>query len=105
MSGARIATILVKELRQVSRDRATLAMLLALPLFLLLMFGYAISLDVRHISLAVLDRDHTEWSRTFIQDFLHSEYFDLAAVLESESQIDPLLDEGKALVADRKSVV
>jgi ABC-2 type transport system permease protein len=99
VSGARIATILVKELRQVSRDRATLAMLLALPLFLLLMFGYAISLDVRHISLAVLDRDHSEASRMFIQDFLHSEYFDLAAVLESESQIDPLLDEGRALIA------
>jgi ABC-2 type transport system permease protein len=99
VSGARIATILVKELRQVSRDRATLAMLLALPLFLLLMFGYAISLDVRHISLAVLDRDHSEASRTFIQDFLHSEYFDLAAVLDDESQIDPLLDQGKALIA------
>jgi ABC-2 type transport system permease protein len=99
VSGARIATILVKELRQVSRDRATLAMLLALPLFLLLMFGYAISLDVRHISLAVLDWDHSEASRAFIQDFLHSEYFDLTAVLESESQIDPLLDEGRALIA------
>ena len=59
MSGARIAAIIVKELRQVSRDPATLGMLLVLPLFLLLMFGYAISLDVKHIPLAVLDRDQT----------------------------------------------
>ena len=98
MSGARIRAILVKELRQVGRDRATLLMLLALPLFLLLMFGYAISLDVKHIRLAVLDRDHSAASRMFIQSFLHSEYFDLRAVIDSQSQIDPLLDEGRALV-------
>ncbi len=99
MSGARIAAILVKELRQLGRDPATLAMLLALPLFLLLMFGYAISLDVRHIQLAVLDRDRSESSRDFIQGFLHSEYFDLRATIENERQIDRLLDEGTALVA------
>ncbi len=99
MSGARVLTILVKELRQVSRDRATLVMLLLLPLFLLLMFGYAISLDVRHIPLAVLDRDRTEASRTFIKGFLHSEYFDLQRIVERESDIDPLLDEGTALIA------
>jgi ABC-2 type transport system permease protein len=99
MSGARVVTILVKELRQVARDRATLAMLLVLPLFLLLMFGYAISLDVRHIPLAVLDRDRTPASRTFINGFLHSEYFDLLRVIENESDINPLLDEGTALVA------
>jgi ABC-2 type transport system permease protein len=99
MSGARIAAILVKELRQVARDRATLAMLLVLPLFLLLMFGYAISLDVKHIQLAVLDWDRSEASRSFIQDFLHSEYFDLRAMLDHESQIDQVLDEGTALVA------
>jgi len=99
MNGGRIAAILVKELRQLGRDPATLAMLLALPLFLLLMFGYAISLDVRHIQLAVLDRDRSEASRDFIQGFLHSEYFDLRASIDSERQIDPLLDEGAALVA------
>jgi ABC-2 type transport system permease protein len=99
MSGARIAAILVKELRQLGRDPATLAMLLALPLFLLLMFGYAISLDVRHIQLAVLDRDRSEASRDFIQSFLHSEYFDLRTSMDREGQIDRLLDEGTALVA------
>ena len=99
MSGSRIAAILVKELRQVTRDRATLAMLLVLPLFLLVMFGYAISLDVKHIQLAVLDWDRTEGSRGFLQQFLHSEYFDLRAVLQDEAQIDHLLDNGTVLVA------
>jgi len=99
VSGSRIAAILVKELRQVARDRATLAMLLVLPLFLLVMFGYAISLDVKHIQLAVLDWDRTEGSRGFLQQFLHSEYFDLRAVLQDEAQIDHLLDNGTVLVA------
>ena len=99
MSGMRITTIMVKELRQISRDPATLGMLLVVPLFLLLMFGFAISLDIKHIKLAVLDHDKTETSRTFVQSFLHSEYFDLARVIDRESQIDRLLDEGRVLVA------
>ena len=99
MSGLRIGTLMVKELRQISRDPATLGMLLVVPLFLLLMFGFAINLDTKHISLALLDQDKTQASRDFMESFLHSEYFDLKFSLEREQQIDPLLDEGKALVA------
>ncbi len=99
MKAARIATIMVKELRQISRDPATLGMLLVVPLFLLLMFGFAISLDVKHIQLAVLDRDMTPTSRDFLQSFLHSEFFDLTRVMDRESEIDRILDRGTALVA------
>jgi len=99
VNASRIATIMVKELRQISRDAATLGMLLAVPLFLLLMFGFAISLDVKHIQLAVLDNDRTPASREFLQFFLHSEYFELKKVMTSSAEVDGLLDEGKALVA------
>jgi len=99
MSGGRIATIAFKELRQISRDPATLGTLLLVPLFLLVMFGYAISLDITHIPLAVLDRDQTETSRAFIDSFLHSEFFDLRTMMQNESEIDGLLDEGRALAA------
>jgi len=99
MSWNRIRTIMVKELRQTSRDPATLGMLLVLPLFLLLMFGFAINLDTKHIRLAVLDRDRTPYSRDFLQSFLHSEYFDLTRVIDMQSQIDSLLDTGGALIA------
>ncbi|MGA2478539.1 MAG: ABC transporter permease [Spirochaetia bacterium] len=99
MSGGRIASIIVKELRQISRDPATLGTLLAIPVFLLLMFGYAISLDIKHISLAVLDRDGSETSRTFLQGFLHSEYFTLKARITHDAEIDRLLDEGTVLAA------
>jgi ABC-2 type transport system permease protein len=99
MSGGRIATIAFKELRQISRDPATLGTLLLVPFFLLVMFGFAISLDITHIPLAVLDRDQTETSRAFIDSFLHSEFFDLKTVMRNETEIDRLLDEGRALVA------
>jgi ABC-2 type transport system permease protein len=99
MSGGRIATIAFKELRQISRDPATLGTLLVVPLFLLIMFGYAISLDTTHIPLAVLDRDQTESSRAFLDSFLHSEFFELKTVIHKESEIDGLLDEGRALAA------
>jgi len=99
MNGPRIGTIMIKELRQISRDPATLGMLLVVPLFLLLMFGFAINLDTKHIRLAVLDLDKTQDSRELLQSFLHSEYFDLEFVLDRESQIDGLLDTGQALVA------
>jgi ABC-2 type transport system permease protein len=99
MSGMRIATIMVKEMRQISRDPATLGMLLVVPLFLLLLFGFAISLDVRHIPLAILDHDKTEGSRGFLESFLHSEYFNLKGTIDRESQADGLLDEGSVLVA------
>jgi ABC-2 type transport system permease protein len=99
MSGGRIATIAFKELRQISRDPATLGTLLVVPLFLLLMFGYAISLDITHIPLAILDRDRSESSRAYLDSFLHSEFFKLAAVVHKESEIDGLLDQGKALAA------
>lgn len=99
MSGGRIGTIAFKELRQISRDPATLGTLLVVPIFLLLMFGYAISLDITHIPLAVLDRDRTESSRAFVDSFLHSEFFDLKTVVHRESEIDGLLDEGTVLAA------
>jgi ABC-2 type transport system permease protein len=99
MNGGRIATIAFKELRQISRDPATLGTLLLVPLFLLVMFGFAISLDITHIPLAVLDRDRTETSRAYIDSFLHSEFFDLKTVMQNETEIDRLLDEGRALVA------
>jgi ABC-2 type transport system permease protein len=99
MNGGRVTTIAFKELRQISRDPATLGTLLLVPLFLLVMFGFAISLDITHIPLAVLDRDQTETSRAFIDSFLHSEFFTLSTVMRSASEADRLLDEGKALVA------
>ncbi len=86
-----IRTIIRKELRQLSRDRRSLAVLLALPLFLLTAFGYAITLDVKHIALGIYDADKSSRSREFIQIFSHSEYFDIKLHMDNLSDLDRLM--------------
>ena len=84
-----------KELRQIVRDWRTLAVLLFFPAFMMILFGYALNFDVKHVPLAVLDNDRTPRSRDFVQNFGHSEYFDLRGYLERESDIDEALDAGR----------
>ena len=75
----RLLAVLVKEVRQVRRDPFSLMMLLGLPAFMLVLYGYALNFDVRHVRLAVQDRDRSAASRELISAFTHSTYFDLVA--------------------------
>ena len=68
-----------KELRQISRDKRTLLILVFIPAFFLLLYGYALNFDIRHVRLAVEDRDGTPESRAVVSAFINSGYFDLAA--------------------------
>ena len=68
-----------KEFRQIVRDRRTLIILLFLPAFFLLLYGYALNWDIRHVRLAVDDRDHSSESRSLVSAFVNSGYFDLVA--------------------------
>jgi ABC-2 type transport system permease protein len=72
-----------KELRQIVRDRRTLMILLFVPVFFLLLFGYALNWDIRHVRLAVDDRDHTPESRAIVSAFVNSGYFDLVASVDA----------------------
>ncbi len=92
----RIRAVMIKEFRQIARDRRSLGVLLFLPLFLLVMFGYAISLDVRHVPLAVYDGDKSPDSRRLIEEFRHSEYFNFKYDLAGTAQIDELLGRERA---------
>jgi ABC-2 type transport system permease protein len=94
-----IKPIIVKDLRHIIRDPRTLAILLFLPIFLLVVFGYAISLDVKNIGLAVYDADRSALSREFVEDFTRSRYFTLKAVLNSADEADALIFSEKAQVA------
>jgi ABC-2 type transport system permease protein len=96
---ARIKPVAKKEFRQIRRDKRTLGMLLFIPAFLLIMFGYALNFDVKHLSLAVLDQEKSQRSRDFIERFLLTEYFDLKHYIESERDIDRLMGEGAIQVA------
>ena len=71
-----IWAVALKELRQAVRDPLSLAMLLGVPAMMLLLYGFALNFDVKHIALAVQDEDGTEASRTLTAGFFTSGYFD-----------------------------
>lgn len=75
----KIAAVATKELKQVRRDPLSLAMLLFVPAMMLLLYGYALNFDVRHVPFAVEDRSRTAASRELVTSFVNSTYFDLAA--------------------------
>jgi len=70
-----------KELRQARRDPFSLMMLLGIPTFMLLLYGYALNFDVRHVGLAIQDRSLTRASRELVASFVNSTYFDDAGRL------------------------
>jgi ABC-2 type transport system permease protein len=85
-----------KELRQIARDRRTLLILVFVPAFFLLLYGYALNWDIRHITLAVQDRDGTSESRALVSAFVNSGYFDRVTDARSPAEIDRLLNLNEA---------
>ncbi len=87
----RLRPIIIKEFRQIRRDPRSLIFLLVIPAFLLLLYGYALNFDVKHLPLAVCDQDRTSASREFTGKLEHTEYFDLKLRLDSPRSIDRIL--------------
>lgn len=85
-----------KEVRQILRDRRSLVLLLFVPAFFLLVYGYALNWDIRHVRLAVEDRDGTAASRSLVSAFVNSGYFDLVADIRSPAEITDLMNRGAA---------
>jgi ABC-2 type transport system permease protein len=84
-----------KELRQILRDRRSLLILLFVPAFFLLLYGYALNFDIRNVHLAVQDKDRSTKSRELLSSFVNSGYFSLVGYVDSPSQLDRLVDEGR----------
>jgi ABC-2 type transport system permease protein len=80
--------------RQIARDRRSLLLLLFVPAFFLLVYGYALNWDIRHVRLAVEDRDRTAASRSLISAFVNSGYFDRVADVSGGREIDDLMSRG-----------
>lgn len=95
----RVWAISRKEFLQILRDWRSLLMTILTPLILLVLFGYALSFDVEHVPLVVLDHDETPESRDLIAHFVGSPYFDLKKSLNKESEIDPIIEKRLASVA------
>ncbi|MCG2583358.1 ABC transporter permease [Massilia sp. TS11] len=95
LSIARLLAILIKEFRQIRRDRLTFAMMVAVPIVQLVLFGFAINTDPKHLPLAVLDQDHSRLSRAIAQGLQNSRYFALEATPADSAAGDQLLEHGK----------
>lgn len=93
-----LSALVRKEFHEIVRDRVTLSIAIFLPLVLLFLFGYGVSLDVEDISLAVYDQDRTQESARLVDAFTANGYFRLKHQLRSDDEVDRILDGGEAAV-------
>jgi ABC-2 type transport system permease protein len=94
-SARRLGAIIVKEFTQMKRDRLTFAMMLGIPVIQLLLFGFAINSDPRHLPAAVLSADHGPQARTILQALRNSTYYDFTRVVKTEREGRDLLARGQ----------
>jgi ABC-2 type transport system permease protein len=95
---ARVWSVVLKEFIQIRRDPRTLAIVLALPVMQLVLFGYAINTTVDHIATVVLDQSRDAQSRRFLASFFNTGYFDLALQAHSLEAARQAIDAGTARV-------
>ncbi|MDR3423862.1 MAG: ABC transporter permease [Alphaproteobacteria bacterium] len=86
--------ILAKEFIQLRRDRPTLAMMIMIPVIQLLLFGYAINTDPKHMPTAVLAEDHSLFARSFVAGLKNSDYFSIDREISSAAEGKRLLQIG-----------
>jgi ABC-2 type transport system permease protein len=94
----RLKQMLIKEFIQVFRDKRTRFMLIGPPIIQMLVFGYAATYEIHHVSTVVLDLDHSQESRELISRFTSSPYFNVQRQLTDARQIRDLIDKGDATV-------
>ncbi len=99
MNLRRMGAIVLKELRQLRRDKLTFVMIAGVPLLELVLFGYAINMDVRGIEAAVLDQANTARSREVVAEITSSQVIEVKYRLEQPQDIDRLLREGRISAA------
>jgi ABC-2 type transport system permease protein len=98
MSYRRTKAICVKELHHITRDARSLGLALALPVLMLLLFGYALSLDVDRIPTLVYDQDGTSASRELVKQFTASRFFDIRGFVASYAPVERGIDDSSILL-------
>jgi ABC-2 type transport system permease protein len=91
--------MLRKELLQLKRDRLTFAMMTGIPAIQLIMFGYAIQTDVRHLPTVVLDESSSQQSRALIDRMVNTGNFDLVGTVADRDQLQEAVESGRARAA------
>jgi len=95
-SFARFGAVLFKEFIQMKRDRVTFAMMIGVPIMQLVLFGYAINSDPRHLPTLVEMADNSPVARAVISGMANSDYFDFIGVVTGAEQGDRALRNGEA---------
>ncbi len=95
----RTVAVAEKEVTHILRDRQILAFALGIPLVMVFLFGFAVSFDVEHIPLVVVDQQHTASSRSVVAKYLSADTFEEVARREDADEVEPLFRSGVAKAA------
>lgn len=96
MSFTRFLAVAKKEIVQVLRDSRSLIIVLIMPVILVLLFGYGVNLDLRHLPIYVYDRDGSQQSQDLLKRFQASDYFEIVRVVNNYSDLTRAIDDGDA---------
>jgi ABC-2 type transport system permease protein len=99
MRWRRFAAITRKEIIQIRRDSRSLSIVVAMPLLLMFLFGYGVSLDMKNIPTYVLDRESSQLSRALVSRFRASRYFDVVRAVDNYPDLIRAIDAGQARLA------
>ena len=99
MSLRHLRAIIRKEIHHIMRDRSTFVLVMLTPITMLFIFAYALTVDIKHVPVAVLDYDRSPTSRAFIQRVTEGEDLDLYAQVDSLDDVDNLLTRGEIKAA------
>jgi ABC-2 type transport system permease protein len=96
MSYRRFAAVASKEMIQIIRDTRSLIIVILMPVILVLLFGYGVNLDVKHVPVYVFDREGSQQSQDLLKRFQASEYFRLMRTVDSYPELVRAIDDGHA---------
>jgi len=95
----RMGAIADKEWIQIRRDARSLYITLFIPSMLVLLFGYALVFDVKHVKIGIYDQDMSYFSRQYLERFKNTEYLSIQKYLDNYEEIDRLINGGKIIMA------
>ena len=95
MAIERLLCVIKKEFIQIFRNSKMRTIVLVMPLVQSMVFGYAVTTDVKHVNIAVYDQAQTPESRDLIDRFIHSGYFSVKKVIRSDQEMDEVIDRGE----------
>ena len=98
MNLRRLWAVARKESLHIRRDPRSLVLAVGIPMMLLLMFGYALTLDVDRVPFVVWDQCHTKESREFVARFTATRYFDFRGTVERYGELERAVDTGEAML-------